>query len=265
MRFVRIGDHVLSHDIYNHGTAKPAIVFVNSLGTDRRIWDEVLAGLGSDYTLLTFDKRGHGLSDLGTPPYAIEDFSRDLAGLLDHYDIKNAVICGLSVGGLIALGLYELRPDLVRAVIFADTAAKIGTPELWNARIEAVLQGGTESILDPIMLRWFTPAYRRDDNADYRGYRNMVARQSSQGYAGTCAAIRDADFTETARRLAVPALCLVGDEDGSTPPEVVKAFADLLPHGTFHLIAGAGHIPCVETPDAFVAHLRQFIDHLPGE
>jgi 3-oxoadipate enol-lactonase len=264
MRFARIGDVVLSHDVHGLGSGKPAIVFINSLGTDHRIWDTVVAELAGEFTILTFDKRGHGLSDLGQPPYRIEDFSQDLAGLLDHYGLTNVILCGLSVGGLIALSLYEQRPDLVRAILFADTAHKIGTPEFWKARIDAVLQNGIASILEPIMSRWFTAPYRVADNADYQGYCTMLVRQPVEGYAGTCAAIRDADFTEVARRLAVPVLCVVGAEDGSTPPELVRSLAELVPGAGYELIPGAAHIPCVEAPDAFLAHLRRFIADLPG-
>ncbi|WP_137130859.1 3-oxoadipate enol-lactonase [Rhizobium sp. FY34] len=265
MRFVRIGDVVLSHDIHGQGSGKPAIVFINSLGTDRRIWDAVISSLAGEFTLLTFDKRGHGLSDLGQPPYRIEDFSSDLAGLLDHYGLSNVIVCGLSVGGLIALSLSEKRPDLVRAILFSDTAHKIGTPEFWKARIDAVLQNGIDSILEPIMSRWFTAPYRVPENADYQGYCTMLVRQPLEGYAGTCAAIRDADFTQAARNLAVPTLCLVGAEDGSTPPDLVRSLADLVPGSRFDIIEGAAHIPCVETPEAFLTHLRRFIADLPGE
>lgn len=265
MRFAHIGDVVLSHDIYGHGSGRPAIVLINSLGTDRRIWDPVVADLEKDFTVLTFDKRGHGLSDLGNPPYRIEDFSGDLVGLIDHYGLKNVIVCGLSVGGLIALSLYQQRPDLVRAIVFSDTAHKIGTPDFWKARIDAVMEGGIDSILEPIMSRWFTPPFRTADNADYRGYCTMLVRQPKLGYAGTCAAIRDADFTDVAKSLDVPSLCIVGDQDGSTPPDLVKSLADLIPGGRFQVIEGAAHIPCVETPVAFLTHLRTFIDTLPGE
>jgi 3-oxoadipate enol-lactonase len=263
MKFLAIGDVVLSHDVY--GSGKPAIVFVNSLGTDRRIWDTVVEALAGEFTILTFDKRGHGLSGLGNPPYRIEEFSADLAGLLDHYGLKNVIVCGLSVGGLIALSLYEQRPDLVRAIMFADTAHKIGTPEFWATRIDAVTQNGIGSILEAIMTRWFTAPYRVADNADYQGYCTMLLRQPVEGYAGTCAAIRDADFTAVAQSISVPALCVVGEEDGSTPPDVVRSLADLVPGARFETIPGAAHIPCVETPDLFLALLRGFIADLPGD
>ncbi len=265
MKFLRIGDVVLSHDVHGLGSGKPAIVFINSLGTDRRIWDAVVDDLAGDFTLLTFDKRGHGLSDLGQPPYRIEDFSGDLAGLLDHYGLSNVVVCGLSVGGLIALSLYEARPDLVRAILFADTAHKIGTAEFWAARIAAVRENGIGSILEPIMTRWFTAPYRVADNADYQGYCTMLERQPAEGYAGTCAAIRDADFTHVARTIAVPTLCVVGAEDGSTPPDLVRSLADLMPGARFETIPGAAHIPCVETPDLFLALLRGFVADLSGD
>ncbi|MBP2550727.1 3-oxoadipate enol-lactonase [Neorhizobium galegae] len=265
MKFMRIGDLVLSHDVHGLGSGKPALVFINSLGTDRRIWDRVVAELAGDFTILTFDKRGHGLSDLGEPPYRIEDFSADLAGLIDHYGLSDVILCGLSVGGLIALSLYDTRPDLVRAIVFADTAHKIGTAEFWAARIDAVRQNGIASILEPVMTRWFTAPYRVPDNADYRGYCTMLVRQPPEGYAGTCAAIRDADFTAVARTIAVPALCVVGEEDGSTPPDVVRSLADLVPGARFEIIPGAAHIPCVETPELFLALLRGFVADLPGD
>ncbi|MDO1582974.1 3-oxoadipate enol-lactonase [Rhizobium oryzicola] len=264
MKFTRINGVVLAHDIQGLGSDKPAIVFINSLGTDRRIWDHVVADLAGEFTILTYDKRGHGLSGIGQSPYRIEDHAADLAGLLDHYGLKNVILCGLSVGGLIALGLYKARPDLIRAVVFADTAHKIGTPEFWKARIEAVEMNGIEGILEPVMSRWFTPTYRTLDNADYEGYCNMLVRQPVPGYASTCAAIRDADFTETARSIAVPALCVVGDQDGSTPPDLVRSLADLVPQAGFEVIEGAAHIPCVEQPADFIARLRRFLNTLPG-
>lgn len=264
MQFLTIGQTVISHDIYGLGSGKPALVFINSLGTDRRIWDRVVADLAADFTILTFDKRGHGLSDLGQPPYRIEDFADDMIGLIDHYRLENVVICGLSIGGLIALSAYQKRPDLIRAIFFADTAHKIGTPDFWDARIAMVLEKGIEPILEPIMSRWFTAPYRQPDNADYRGYCTMLLRQPATGYAGTCTAIRNADFTEVAKNLNIPSMCVVGAEDGSTPPDLVKSLADLIPGSSFEILPGAAHIPCVETPETFIGVLRRFLSTLPG-
>lgn len=239
------------------GETRP-IVFINSLGTDFRIWGGVTRGFAHHPTLV-YDKRGHGLSDSGASPYTMDDHVDDLLGLVDHLGLKRLVLCGLSVGGLIAQGLYARRPELVEAIVLCDTAHKIGTAETWNQRIAKVTSDGIGSIADMVMTNWFTPAFHRDRAPELAGYRNMLARQDVSGYTGTCAAIRDADFTEVARAIAVPVMCVVGDGDGSTPPALVRSTAELIPSARFEIIAGAGHIPCVEQPAALAALMTHFI------
>ncbi|MGE7368603.1 3-oxoadipate enol-lactonase [Neorhizobium sp. NPDC001467] len=265
MQFVSINDIVIRYEVTDAGDAKPVIVLINSVGTDARIWDLVLPKLIDDYTVVTYDKRGHGLSDLGNPPYRIEDHAADLAGVIDYLGYSNVILCGLSVGGLIAQSLYASRPDLVRALILSNTAHKIGTAEMWAERIARVEAEGLAAIVDGTMARWFTAAYRTPENASYRGYRNMLLRQPVAGYAGTCAALRDADFTEVARKIAVPTLCITGAQDGSTSPALVRSLADLVPGSRYHVIEDTAHIPCVEAPAAFAAVLRDFLTQLPGK
>jgi len=242
----------------------PVIAFSNSLGTDFRIWSEVAARLSADFNLVFYDKRGHGLSDTGNTPYSIEDHAKDLAALLGHLKITQAVICGLSVGGLIAQSLYKLRPDLIGGLILCDTAAKIGNDELWNARIKAVTENGIASIAGPILERWFTPAFRNPGNAAFAIYRNMLVRSPAEGYAATCAALRDGDFTPDAARIRVPVLCVVGEADGSTPPPLVEATARLIKGARFEVIPGAAHLPCIEQPKALAKLIREFVNGLGG-
>jgi len=261
VQFASINDIVVHYDFQRVTGEKPVLVFINSLGTDFRIWNEVRTRLNKDASTLVYDKRGHGLSDIGNTPYTIELLASDLIDLLDRLSIKRAIICGLSVGGLIAQGVYAARPDLVTGLILSNTAHKIGTAEMWNARIAAIQQDGLASILDATMPRWFTPVYRRPDNPAYRAYCNMFVRQPLDGYAATCAALREADLTEVAKNVSVPTLCLVGDQDGSTPPTLVRELASLIPEADFAEIAASGHIPCIEQPDAYVSLLRNFISN----
>lgn len=240
----------------------PALVFSNSLGTDFRIWDPLIAHLPAGWRLIRYDKRGHGLSDL--PPekdggdWGMGDHVADLAGLLDGLAVTGAVVCGLSVGGIIAQGLAAERPDLVRALILCDTGAKIGSPELWNERIATVQGPGLAAMADGVMERWFTPDFRRD-RADFPLYRNMLLRTTPGGYAGTCAAIRDTDLRESTARLRLPCLAVCGDHDGATPPDLVRETAALIQGSRFELIRGAGHIPCVEQPAALSALIGRFL------
>jgi 3-oxoadipate enol-lactonase len=261
VHFIEIGGITL-HFAYRPAGDGRHILFINSLGTDLRIWDEVALSLAGTVSTLTYDKRGHGLSDIGPAPYSIEDHVDDLVGLVDRLGIKRVVPCGLSVGGLVALGFYKRRPEMVDGLVLCDTAHKIGTADGWNARIATVEEKGLEAIADGIMKVWFTPAFHAEHKPELAAYRNMLARQPVAGYAGTCAALRDADYTEVARNISVPTLCLVGDQDGSTPPELVKATADLIPGASFGIIDNAGHIPCVEQPAALTACLRQFLSEL---
>src|SRR5690554_3941254 len=175
MAFVRVNDVVLHYAVRGKVDA-PVLVFANSLGTDFRIWEKVAADLASDYRLVLYDKRGHGLSDAPPQPYRLEDHVDDLAALLAHLDMSNAVIIGLSVGGLIAQGLASRHPQLARALVLCDTAHKIGTDAMWNERINAVNANGIPSLAEAIMMRWFTPAYRTPDNPDFAGYTNMLNR-----------------------------------------------------------------------------------------
>lgn len=263
MHFLRCGENAIHYRAHGLESGKPVIAFINSLGTDFRIWDAVIETLGDDYAFILHDKRGHGLSDVGHAPYSIDDHAGDLIALLDHLGVKSAIIWGLSVGGLIAQGLYARRPDLVRALILSNTAHKIGTAEMWNARIDKIAADGLGSLVDPVMERWFTPAFRRPDNADYSGARNMLSQQPEAGYSGTCAAIRDADFTKEADLIAVPTLCVAGDEDGSTPPALVQSLADLIPASRFVTIGSCGHIPCLEQPLAYTQAASIFLKTLP--
>jgi 3-oxoadipate enol-lactonase len=259
MQFAKVNGVTLHYQVIGAGEGAPLLVFSNSLGTDFRIWRDVIVRFVGQCAILTYDKRGHGLSDIGEAPYSIEDHVNDLAALLDHLGQKQAIICGLSVGGLIAQGLAVSRPDLVKALVLCDTAHKIGTDESWNQRIEAVEKNGIKPIADSILKLWFTGPFRAPSNPEYDGYRNMLIRQPVAGYTGTCAAVRDADFTEASARLDLPVICVVGEEDGSTPPDLVLSLAKLIPNARYEVIKGAGHIPCVEQPEKLVGIIKAFI------
>ena len=177
--------------------------------------------------------------------------------LLDAIGVKSATIVGLSIGGLIAQGLAAARPELVRGVVLMDTAHKIGTNEMWNGRIDAVVKGGIEAIANGVMERWFSPSFRATRTAELAGWRNMLVRTTVDGYAGSSAAIRDCDYEKEARALRVPVLGIGGSLDGATPPDLVKGTVAIIPNARFVLVEGAGHLPNIEMPE-FVAddHLR---------
>ncbi|MFZ1428477.1 MAG: 3-oxoadipate enol-lactonase [Geminicoccaceae bacterium] len=257
MAFDRLGDIVMHHETEGPHDA-PLLVLVNSLGTDLRVWDALLPRLGGRFRTIRYDKRGHGLTDATPGSYAMHQLADDLARLLDARQAKQAIVCGLSIGGMIAQALASARPDLVRGLVLMDTAHKIGTPEMWNERIEAIRAEGIASVADAILVRWFSPSFHSERAAELTGWRNMLIRTPVAGYLGCCAAIRDADLTAAARALAVPTLCMVGELDGSTPPALVTELAGLVPSARLVTITGAGHLPCVEQPEDVAAAMLDF-------
>jgi 3-oxoadipate enol-lactonase len=239
-------------------SARPALVFVNSLGTDCRIWTDLVAHLGNGYTSVAYDMRGQGLTDAGDAPYSLELLGDDLAALMEHTGAGPAIVCGVSLGGLVAQQLHVLRPDLVQALVLCDTAARIGDAAFWNARIAAIQAGGMKAIADGVLERWFGASWRAKNDAAFAGYRNMLTRQPADGYVAACGALARADLSDHARDIDVPTLCVVGDSDASTPPDIVAALARAIPGARLEIVEDCGHLPCIEQPGALAALIQVF-------
>jgi len=237
---------------------RPLIVFSNSLGTDARIWSSLVELLSNQYRFLRYDMRGHGLSSCEGGA-GLETHVSDLIHLLDELSESQVYLCGLSVGGMVAQCVADRRPDLVKGLILCATAPHIGTPEMWNKRIESVRGHGLGAICDAVLERWFSAEYQSQNPARHAIWKNMLAQTPVEGYINTCMAIRDADNTNICRRLSLPTLCVAGDKDGATPPELVKSMADLIPGAKYEVIPCSGHLPCIEQPAALATMIDQFI------
>jgi len=259
MQFARLNGITLHYQMLGDSGVKPLIVFINSLGTDFRIWRDVVVRLAGDFAILLYDKRGHGLSDIGPTPYQIDDHAADLAALLDRLGGRPAIVCGLSVGGQVAMALHASRPDLVRSLILCGTGPKLGTAESWGARIAAVQAGGIAAIADGVMKGWLTPAFHAAQPAEVDGYRNMLSRQPVAGYLATCAALAASDFRAIVPLIDVPTLCVTGESDGTATATATAELARAIPGARFEVIAGAAHIPCIEQPEKLSQIIRAFI------
>ncbi len=256
MQIAELGDVRINYREDGDPAGAP-VVFANSLGTDYRLWDPIMPLLPPGLRIIRYDKRGHGLSSCPPAPYTMGALITDAERLLDHLGVRDCLFVGLSIGGMIAQGLAVKRLDLIRAMVISNTAAKIGTHEMWQDRIDAVKRGGIEALADPIMERWFSKTFRA--TPDLTAWRNMLTRQPATGYIGCSAAIQGTDFYTPTAGLTLPTLAIAGSEDGSTPPDLVRETADLIQGSKFHLIRGAGHLPCVEKPEEYATALTDFI------
>lgn len=237
----------------------PPLVLLHALGTNLRLWDGVVARLPG-HRILRLDMRGHGLSDTPPAPYAMGALIHDVERVMAQAGLRDAVVVGLSIGGMIAQGLAVKRLDLVRGMVLSNSAARIGIASQWQARIDAVRAGGLEAIAEATLERWFGRPWRT--LPELPQMRAMLLATPPEGWMGAAAAIAGTDFYTPTAGLTLPTLAIAGLRDGSTPPDLVKETADLILGSRFHLIRGAGHLPMVEQPDAYTDALRVFLESI---
>jgi len=261
MKFTNINGHTLHYNFIPcaSNASDTTFLFINSLGTDFRIWNGVAESLKQYGDILLFDNRGHGLSDIVDGTATLDDFAGDAEALLNHLSIKKCIPIGLSVGGMIAQILADRTPSKFPKLILCDTRHKIGNAQIWNDRIAAVNEKGLASVSDGVMQRWFSQSFHETHPEKVVGYKNMLERMPPIGYMQTVVAIRDGDLTEVAKRIKIPTLCIVGSEDKSTTPEEVKNLSDLIAGSRFEIIQGSGHIPCVDNPELLSKLIIDFI------
>lgn len=260
MPTVKLADGELNYRLEGPAGA-PVLVLSNSLGTDLHMWDAQIPAFTEHFQVLRYDTRGHGASLVSEGPYSIEQNARDVLALLDALDIAKASFCGLSMGGLIGQWLAINSPERIERLVLCNTAAKIGTPEVWNPRIETVLAGGEKAmrdLRDASISRWFTADFAEAQPSKVEPIVAMLAQTSPQGYAANCAAVRDADFREQLGTVRAPTLIICGSGDPVTTTE----------HGRFmqERIAGAqlvefhaAHLSNVQAGDAFSEKVLGFL------
>ena len=238
----------------------PVIVFSNSLGTNLSMWDPQVAALRDEFRILRYDTRGHGLSAVPPGPYSQEQLGNDILTLLDAVEIRRAHFCGLSMGGQAGIWLGANAPDRFARLVLCDTAAHIGNPEVWNARVAAIRAGGMRmpAIVSGAIERWLTPKFIAQSPEVVAWVRRMILDTPPQGYIACCEAIRDADLTVQASRVLAPTLVISGTHDPATPPAQGRSLASMI-RGARYVELDASHISNIEAAPEFTSALREFL------
>ena len=258
---VMTGDGARLHARSDGPSDAPPLLLLNSLGTDLAMWAPQVPTWSQTHRVIRFDQRGHGRSEVPPPPYTIEQLGVDAVAVLDAFEVEQSHVCGLSLGGLVALWLGSQRPERIRRLILADTAARVGTEEAWLERAAAVRSDGMAAITEMVLDRFFTPQFLASDADAVHEVRAMLLDTSPTGYAGSCDVLATADLTDLAPRVGAETLVVVGGADAATPPEDALALARALPRSRFVELPGAGHLANLEVPERFAEVVRDFLTH----
>jgi 3-oxoadipate enol-lactonase len=260
MPSVKLADGELNYRLDGPVDA-PVLVLSNSLGTDLGMWDPQVPAFSEHFRVLRYDTRGHGGSSVIPGPYSIEQLGRDVLGLVDALGIDRFAFCGLSMGGLIGQWLGVNAGERLMRLVICNTGAKIGTEEVWNDRIETVLEGGEQAMRDmrdASISRWFTPTFASREPAQTSRLTQMIASTSPAGYAANCAAVRDADYREQLGAIKVPTLIVCGGKDPVTTPEHGRFIQERI-SGAELVEFEAAHLSNVEAGDEFTQRVLAFL------
>ncbi len=256
MPFVDVGELKTHYALT--GDKEPVLVFSNSLGTDFSMWDPQVAELQRCFRILRYDTRGHGQSSVTPGDYTIEQLGRDVLGLLDSLHLGCVHFCGLSMGGMIGMWLGVHAPNRLHRLVLSNTAARIGTKEMWNARIATARKDGMKPVAAAVIERWFTPGFRASFAERVARAQRMIENTPPEGYAACCAAIRDMDQREAVAQIKAPTLVIYGGSDPVTPASDAQFLTDRI-RGAVKVELAAAHLSNVEQADAFTEAVSNFL------
>lgn len=242
------------------------VILIHGFPFNHEMWEPQLQALQDRFRVIAYDLRGHGKSGVGDGQYTLEFFVDDLVGLLDHLKIARACLCGLSMGGYIALRAVERNPDRVAALILADTQAKADSNEAKLKRgsaIKSVKTNGVNPYADSFVKSVFASQSFTTKRDAVEKIRRIIQSNSSTGICGALLAL--ASRTETTEALAairVPTLILVGEHDALTPPSASQEMKDRIHQSEIHIIPNAAHMSNLENSEAFNRYVVKFLDGL---
>lgn len=238
----------------------PALVLSHSLATNLSMWDRVEPYLAGHFRVIRYDTRGHGATPNQVKVPTLADLERDVVELLDHLSIPRAHFAGLSLGGLVGLGLALDHPGRLISLVVCDAGpgGSVAARANWDERIAQVSSNGIDVIIESTLERWFGEAFRADAKA-MEWMRAIVKNTTPRGYIDCARVVQAFDIRSRLGAIAAPTLLLTGENDSSAPPSVVQAMHQLIPNSRFVALPGAGHLSAAEQPAAFAAAVTHFL------
>ncbi len=264
---VRINNLSLHYIEQGRGNGRP-VVFIHGFPFNCRMWQPQLAALPEQIHAIAYDVRGHGRSAVGDGLYSLEFFVDDLMALLDHLELEQVVLCGMSMGGYIALRALERYRERFGALVLCDTRSEADNDQARvnrAAAIRALAEEGIAAFADNFVNLVFAPGTFRTNPAAIDLIKEMILATDPRAIGGTLLALAArTDTTPALPQLDLPALVLVGEHDRLTPPDAAQALAGLLPRAQLYVIPRAGHMSNLENPGYFNERLFAFLETVAG-
>jgi 3-oxoadipate enol-lactonase len=255
MPILELPDARIAYDAVGSG---PPIVFLHGVGSTRQTWRAQLDEFSATHTAVAIDARGYGDSSTRPDTVSMARFAADTAAIIQAVSGDRAHVCGLSMGGIVALHLWRDHPQVVRSLVLADTwawhpVAAAGQ----DARLAAIDASDMASL-----ARMRMPAVYGPGAAPLlveRGVERFASVDKSV-YRAASADLWGVDMRSVAGSVAVPTLVLVGEHDTIAPPHLSRELAGLIPGAQLVVIPDAGHLPNEENPAAFNRAVRTFLE-----
>jgi 3-oxoadipate enol-lactonase len=238
----------------------PPLVLLHCLGVDHHFWD-FAKELARDFTLLCYDLPGHGASPVPLEHYGIADLSAQLARLFHAHGIERAHVAGISLGGLIAQDFAATHPDLIGRLILIDTTPRYVDElrAMWDQRAAVARARGVTPLVEDLLKVWFSADALSHNGAGVRYVRETLTRCSGEGYALACEALKAADLTDRAEKIAAPTLLICGDDDIPSFRDAARWLSAHIRDTKLTWIAGARHASVLEEPEEGTRLMRDFL------
>ncbi len=257
-----VNNHVVSY-IGEGKKGAPSVIFVHGFPFNKTLWNLQVGSLRDHYHVIAYDVRGFGDSDTGNEDFTIELFVKDLISLMDALKINTTILCGLSMGGYIALNAIEHYAGRFNALILSDTNCIADSSEGKEKRmkaIESIRQGGVEKYADESIKNYFAPESFINRPEEITAVREMIVRTSEKSLCNTLLALSlRRETCSILQEIKVPVLILVGKEDKITPPDAAQLMHEKIKGSVLKIIDHAAHLSNVENPDEFNNQLKKFI------
>lgn len=261
---IRIGDISIAYHLKESVVSNsPVILFLHGFPFNKNMWRPQLEALDDNITGIAVDIRGHGLSTAGHGFFSIDCFAKDLLAFIKKLNIEKAILCGISMGGYIALRAQELFPEYISGLILCDTHSKADNNLMKVKRfdsIQALLLHGRRPFAMGFVQNVFGQKALRESSSAIDLIKSSIRRNNLNNICSTLLALASrTDTTDTLQHIDVPTLLIRGAEDKITAKADMQEMEKKIKNAIYIEINEAGHLPNLEAPDEFNKLVQNFI------